>query len=715
MAGVARGRTADRAPLAVAALLVLVALVLRWWAERGIVAPWYLDEFRYAEAARQISGDWSTLVRGFGTYFYLYPRLISPAWAAASMGTTYAAAKVINVVLITSAAIPLFLWARRVLPPWRAVLALALVLALPTGLYAGALVTENGFFPAFMLASFALAWMLEAPALLRQLLALGAIALACAVRPQGIVFLLIVPSAIVLKATFDARAAGEPLSWRRLLGTFRPYLLLLGLLALAVVVYLLRQLLLGQGLSSGFGLYSFVLRVGDYSVPDALEWIVYHFGGIAIAVGFLPFIALVLLLAEAWRPRAVVSSAERALVAVAVSGTFWLVVQTGIFVSRWSERMSERYQFHAEALLLLALVVWVNRRAPRPRVSLALAVGATIALVLALPFERLSSDPSILSEAFSFVALHRLAGHVGGAHEVWLLLLGAAVAAGVFVTAASTRLLVAVAPALVLAYLIASSLAVVDPLRSYSQAVLGGAQIVDKTWIDRTVGRRPRVDLVFAGDPEPQRVEMTILQTQFWNRSVREVDRLAPIVLCCTPSRRGSVALASGVVRAPGEPRGQAAYAISVPGLAKLDGAPAASGNGLKLVRATQPLRLTSSTAGVYGDGWIGTSATYDRFARSASVRVGVSRTAWTGPDRPAHVQITVGELVRRRGGPAMGRVTARRRWTVHSTKSRTFVLPAPHRPYRVAVHIAPPFSPSQFGFGDVRQLGAQVTFGVGR
>ena len=45
------------------------------------------------------------------------------------MSTTYALAKAINVVLMTAAAIPLYLWARRLVSPVWALVAVALTLA----------------------------------------------------------------------------------------------------------------------------------------------------------------------------------------------------------------------------------------------------------------------------------------------------------------------------------------------------------------------------------------------------------------------------------------------------------------------------------------------------------------------------------------------------------------------------------------------------------
>jgi hypothetical protein len=705
-----RPATRSVSGLAVIAGVVVAAAAFRWWAERRIVTPWYQDEFRYAEAARFVAEHWSALVRDFAAQSYLYPRLIAPAWTAGSMSSTYAIAKLLNVFLITAAVVPLYLWARRVVPARWSVVFVALVLALPTGLYAGALVTENAFFPAFLLVCFLLSWMLERPAPLRQVATAAAALLACAVRPQGILFIAIIPTAVALKAIFELRQEGEPVSWRKAASAVRPYLLILVLLIAGAALYALRQLVAGQPLSGGLGMYGFAVRVGDYSVWEALKWTVYQFGGIAIAVAFVPLSALILLVSDAFRRAPRMTPAERAFVAVGASATFWLVVQVGIFASRWSQRMSERYFFHAEPLLLLALVVWINRGCRRPRRTLVIAALTPVALVLALPLEQLVSDAGIVSDAFALIPLSRIASALGGLHAEWFVVVGVAAAAGVAIAVLPRKLLAVLLPGLLFVYLVLASLSVLDLVRRYAIGELAGSQIDRPSWVDDAVGRGTRTDLLYTGNPQPELTQSKILLTEFWNRSVRRAYPLAPVSLCCVTWSDATIDLSSGVVE-PAE-RGAAGteYAMPIPDVAEVVGDPVARANGLTLYRPRRPLRLRSVTSGVYPDGWVGGSATYDRFTGdSREIRVVVSRATWAGPDRPARVAIAIGRLAKTTA--KLDGVTARRSWTVHSRSSRAFMLRAPRAPYRVVVTISPTFSPSQFGVADPRRLGAHVFF----
>jgi len=103
--------------------------------------------------------------------------------------------------------------------------------------------------------------------------------------------------------------------------------------------------------------------------------------------------------------------------------------------------------------------------------------------------------------------------------------------------------------------------------------------------------------------------------------------------------------------------------------------------------------------------------ATYTSFSGPSRGKVAVvlSRAAWRGPDVPGHVKVTIA----RRRGSSPGKPIATRTFTIHSGKTRKLLLPAPAGPYTVSVHIAPTFSPSQFGQADTRQLGAIVYFAV--
>ena len=102
-----------RAPSLVLAALVAVAAAVLALAGRGIPTPWILiDELLHAELARGLRAGDGYSVRGHGIWVsWTYPALLAPfAWS-------YGAMKVVNSVVIALTAVPVYLWARRLVSP----------------------------------------------------------------------------------------------------------------------------------------------------------------------------------------------------------------------------------------------------------------------------------------------------------------------------------------------------------------------------------------------------------------------------------------------------------------------------------------------------------------------------------------------------------------------------------------------------------------------
>src|SRR5919204_1166075 len=120
-------------------VLLVAAVAARVLLNRSVLAPWIQeDELQYAEMAKSFAATGEYLFRGQPHHVMtIYPALIAPAWWTGSMTTTYALAKAFNVVLMTLAAVPLYLWARRLVSPAYAVLAVVLLLAMPGFVYTG--------------------------------------------------------------------------------------------------------------------------------------------------------------------------------------------------------------------------------------------------------------------------------------------------------------------------------------------------------------------------------------------------------------------------------------------------------------------------------------------------------------------------------------------------------------------------------------------------
>ena len=479
---------------------------------------------------------------------------------------------------------------------------------------------------------------------------------------------------------------------------------MLAVLAGLALMYVVYKAARGATLSSGLGAYGGISSV-HYSFGAVRHWTLLHFAEIGLSVAAMPLSALILLTGLAfWRGTP--SAAERAFVAVAASGLIIVVVQAAVFASRFSLRIEERNMFHVAPLLLLALLVWIERGLPRPPLLTAVAAATPAVLLLALPLGTLITT-SMFSDTFALIPLFRVENFFDGNVDRvrWLMIAGGVAAALLF--AFVPRRFALVLPAAVALYLVLGSWTTYGALKDLSRGMANGTfGGTDASWIDNAIGTAPQVAAVFGPDTDFTRATL-LWQTEFWNRSVAHVYNLGvPEPAGGLPDRTGTYDPARGLFTLAGT--GDVRYVV-VESDVKLAGKMVAQHGRLALYRLHTPIRLVNSTSGIYGDGWMGADASYTRYAADppSTIRVSLSRSAWSGPDVPGHVKITV-----MRAGSSQPFAT--RRWVVHSSRRKRFVLPTPAGSYTVLVHIAPTFSPAQFGEPDTRQLGAQVEFGPG-
>jgi hypothetical protein len=689
--------------------LVLAAAVTRILQTRGMAAPVVLcDEFIYANLAKNLADHGQYLFRDVTLHqSLLYPLLLAPAWLLRSMSTTYGLAKGINASAMALTAVPVYFWGRRLVQPLHALIVAALTLLLPAFFFSGILMTEAVFLPAFVLATFAVARMLERPTLVSQLACFAAIALAVGIRVQGIVLLLVVPTAVLVKVVLDLRAGvtrGELVAWLRRLW---PTALLLGG---GFLLYVLYKLVVSEAsLGSGLGPYQ-ALAEAHYPLVSTMRWTVKHLAELGLAVGLVPLSALIVLLWLALRG-APTTEAERAFLAVVPAALLWVLVEAGAFAATVTPAIFERYTFYLEPLLVLALVVWLARGLPRPLLGTAVALGVPALLLLSLRLAEVIQPGAV--NGVTLGSLYRFSLHLpGGIHELKAAIAAAALLVA-FLFAICARPVARIAlPLLLGLYLAAAATSAVDDTRKTSK---GGRQVAggDPSWIVRAIGRDEPV--VYVNTPDPgSGSTVLLLQTEFWNPNVSRVYSVGGTELCELPETPTAVDTATGRV-APSVPDG-VHYAVidrRVPLGGTLVAVGGSSEGPLALYRVDDSLLVGTSTEGVYSDGWMGSQAQYSVFVspgrRPGRLVVTLGRAGWGGADVPGRVEISVGRP--KASGSGLGKVFEVRRWVVHRLAERTFVFEVPPPPVRVVVRIAPTFSPAQFGLPDERQLGAQVSF----
>ena len=601
-------------------------------------SPWiFQDELLYSELAKSFAATGHFAVRevpvpGGGGFGLVYPTIVAPAWALFHrIPTAYAAAKVINSLAMSLAAIPVYLLARRLTRKWLALAASALALALPGMVYTGVIMTENAFYPVFLFWMLALVLALERPTLLRQLAAVGLSFVAYLTRNQGVVLLPALVTAILLLVVLEASSERPFLA--STLRKAKAYWVTWLTLAIGAAGFLVVEVgIKGRTLSTAvLGGYS-VVTSSTGSVHDAGRWFLYHLGELSVAVGILPFAAFILLAIEAVR-RTPPSREHRVFAVAALSATVWLVAEVAAFAATpFGGQILERNAFYVEPLFLIALVAWVDPRFPHSRART--VVAALIAVVLAcLPTYDAFLGPRAVSNAFGLLPLWRLEEHglIAPGHLHRAVIIGAVAAGLVFVLL--PRRFVLLAPALVLVYLAWANSPVEGMTNRASQDARAGAIDGPRNWIDRVAGTKPQVAAIWTNTEGQNPVTLWI--NEFFNRSIGPVynligppDGLPEATVGVDPST-GKVLLGTGLTL-------HAPYVLTDRS-AQVAGVVAARdvGRGMTLYRAKDPIRLTFLSKGIYPDAWSAGVATYDIFGcRGGSMHVTFQSDPATNPHR---------------------------------------------------------------------------------
>lgn len=578
--------------------LVLAATVFYFLLGRRIAAPWILiDELVYSEGAKSFADTGHFLVRDrtwehFGP---IYPAVISPAWALfSSVPQAYAAAKLINALIISLAAVPAYFLGRRVLSPRLALVGAVLSVALPSMLYAGTIMTENAFYPLFLAAALLLVLALERPTLWRSAALLAVCTLAFFTRAQAVALIPPILTAPILLVLF--RRSG--------LRSLKAYWPLYGLTALVLLPPVLVELIRGRSVTELFGRYSFVGNA-HYPVGSVLKWFVYHVAELDLYVGIVPFAALILLVAVVRR----LPDRSQVFTAAAVALSFWLLLvvaavdQTYTFV----HRVAERNMFYAAPLFVIGLLIWIERGLPRPRWPTAAAAVAAAALPAVLPLGWMLNI-SIVSDTLALIPWWRLDLEIGSAGWTRVLLVLCCVAAGVLFLVFPRRYRL-VLPGLVFAYFIAVMAFVEHDFRRASLGTVGAIGNPQPNWIDETVPRGAQVAIVYTGQTSP----ITIWENEFFNRSAGPVYDLGEPTPGALPETRVTVDPRTGVLLDGGPVESR--YALS-DATAPLVGTPIGTAGQLTLYRVPGKVGLKTLVEGLYpGETWSGPHVRYTRFA----------------------------------------------------------------------------------------------------
>jgi hypothetical protein len=579
------------------AVIVAGSIVLRAWLGSRMAAPFiFTDELQYQENARSLAAGEGLRVRGepYGIVSVLYPLVLAPAYLLLdSLPDAYGAARTINAVVMSLAAVPAYLIARRLVPPRWSLLAALLAVALPSLAYTGTLMSENAFYPAFMLAAWALLRGLEEPTLRRQLVLLGACGVVTLVRVQGLAVVLAALTAPLLLRLVVRR----PL---------RPWAPLYGVAVVGAVLVLLAQLARGASITSLFGAYQ-VVGQKSYDWVEVVKFLFWHLAELDLYVGVFPLAAFFLLALRVRRlePRV------QAFVAATVALAAWTLIVVAAFASRFAGAIEERNMFVLAPLLLIALLVWIDRGAPRTAVLAAVVAAVTAVLPALIPYDRFL-QLKVRSDTLMIVPLWNVQDSVGLPRLDDVVLLGGVLAGLAFILV--PRRFVLALPVAVLAYFAVTIQPIYAGPHGMERAAAGALYegiSGPRDWIDRAVGGGDGdVAVLYTGLPN----RFTVLQNEFFNRAVGRVYTSGGPMDGGLPATPVTIDERTGEVRRPDGSVVRERYVLT-DGSVAVDGQPVARDErlGLTVYRTNGPLISTTRVTGVYNDQWSGPEVEYRR------------------------------------------------------------------------------------------------------
>ncbi len=336
-----------------------------------------------------------------------------------------------------------------------------------------------------------------------------------------------------------------------------------------------------------------------YDAGDALARVAEHVGAVFLVVAGVPLVALAALTADVRRRR----DTPPELVALLATTLAWcalLVVQVGVFASRFVEHLAERDLLTAAPPLFVVLAVWLARGAPRPQPFTTVAALAIAAPVLLLPVHRVASQEAAL-DSFSTIPL-RLLGEASSTavlDAVWAIGAALAIALAVLIPTRLRAWLVAIAGAVLVIF----SVVVSSEVRALSAAdERWWFAAASPTWVDDAA----TAPVLYVQAESP--LWGGVWKQAFWNERIDEVAKVpggsveGPIEARVVAPRFDGLLLDVSGERVDRElivaPSGMALVGERLAGYG-----PSADLQGLTLWRVDPPARLSSWATGIKPNG----------------------------------------------------------------------------------------------------------------
>jgi hypothetical protein len=502
------------------AAIVALSTLLRGAIGARVPSVWILpDEIVYSELAKSIASGGQPAVRGMHVFGWgeVYPTLIAPAWALFDDPVrAYHVALGINAFVMSLAAIPAYLLARIFVSHRASLLVATFTVLVPSMSYTGVVMTENAFYPVFLLSVLLITRAVREPSAPNQALALFGLGIVAFTRIQGVALVAGYLGALALYGL-----TGPASDRRRYLVRATPTL------AVAVLASLVPPLV---SIARGNGPFGWLgARSGTFEElhpREVPEWFAYLTGDLVLYVAVAPVAAASVMIAIGLSRRA--SESVRLFAAVTLPTFLAMLVSVSIVSAALDvdgvENLNERYIFYVVPLTFVGLALWVRERLPLPRPLVWVLLAACCVLAAAVPFARLDHNASFQSIALMpWIGMKSLgpllpvivAGFTLGCGMLWLRARRESVGRLWFVTGITMTLLAMLAVG-------GNASSASDTAKTFQ----GGSA----TWIDDALPSGVTVPVVYREQPGASgrldEFAPWLMVAEFFNTAVGDVYRL---------------------------------------------------------------------------------------------------------------------------------------------------------------------------------------------